>query len=187
MNFCLYKEKKVSIMSSTQYIIARRCTIMQCLARPKGDRKTAIHGRKRGSKMGKRIHDTTSDLFLNTIKMAREAGALDALDTIVDCEMPTGALTGDNIELTKYEFSTAFSVNIGACEGICIVAYIDGYFRQWAGPEHRSIGIIKTLREDLDAFRIMGEAAGALTYYAYHYLNKHLDRYTPEGEEEGTV
>ena len=26
--------------------------------------------------MGKRIHDTTSDLFLNTIKMAREAGAL---------------------------------------------------------------------------------------------------------------
>ena len=74
--------------------------------------------------MGKRIHDTTSDLFLNTIKTAREAGALDALDAIVDCEMPTAALlTGDDIELTKYEFDTAFSVNIGASEGICIVAY----------------------------------------------------------------
>ena len=81
--------------------------------------------------MGKRIHDTTSDLFLNTIKMAREAGALDALDAIVDYEMPTGgASTGDNIELTKYEFDTAFSVNIGASEGIYIDAYIDGYFRQ---------------------------------------------------------
>ena len=88
--------------------------------------------------MGKRIHDTTSDLFLNTIKTAREAGALDALDAIVDCEMPTAALlTGDDIELTKYEFDTAFSVNIGASEGICIVAYIDGYFRQCAVPEHR--------------------------------------------------
>lgn len=138
--------------------------------------------------MGKRIHDTTSDLFLNTIKMAREAGALDALDAIVDYEMPTGgASTGNDIELTKYEFDTAFSVNIGASEGIYIDAYIDGYFRQGAVPEHRSIGTIKTLREDLDAFRIMGEAAGALTYYAYHYLNKHLDRYTPEGEEEGIV
>ena len=138
--------------------------------------------------MGKRIHDTTSDLFLNTIKMAREAGALDALDAIVDYEMPTGgASTGDDIELTKYEFDTAFSVNIGASEGIYIDAYIDGYFRQGAVPEHRSIGTIKTLREDLDAFRIMGEAAGALTYYAYHYLNKHLDRYTPEGEEEETA
>ena len=138
--------------------------------------------------MGKRIHDTTSDLFLNTIKMAREAGALDALDAIVDYEMPTGgASTGNDIELTKYEFDTAFSVNIGASEGIYIDAYIDGYFRQGAVPEHRSIGTIKTLREDLDAFKIMGEAAGALTYYAYHYLNKHLDRYTPEGEEEGTV
>lgn len=138
--------------------------------------------------MGKRIHDTTSDLFLNTIKMAREAGALDALDAIVDYEMPTGgASTGDNIELTKYEFDTAFSVNIGASEGIYIDAYIDGYFRQGAVPEHRSIGTIKTLREDLDAFKIMGEAAGALTYYAYHYLNKHLDRYTPEGEEEETA
>lgn len=138
--------------------------------------------------MGKRIHDTTSDLFLNTIKMAREAGALDALDAIVDYEMPTGgASTGNDIELTKYEFDTAFSVNIGASEGIYIDAYIDGYFRQGAVPEHRSIGTIKTLREDLDAFKIMGEAAGALTYYAYHYLNKHLDRYTPEGEEEETA
>ena len=138
--------------------------------------------------MGKRIHDTTSDLFLNTIKMAREAGALDALDAIVDYEMPTGgASTGNDIELTKYEFDTAFSVNIGASEDIYIDAYIDGYFRQGAVPEHRSIGTIKTLREDLDAFKIMGEAAGALTYYAYHYLNKHLDRYTPEGEEEETA
>ncbi len=75
--------------------------------------------------MGKRIHDTTSDLFLNTIKMAREAGALDALDAIVDYEMPTGgASTGDDIELTKYEFDTAFSVNIGASEGIYIDAYV---------------------------------------------------------------
>ena len=57
-------------------------------------------------------------MFLNTIKTAREAGALDALDAIVDCEMPTAALlTGDDIELTKYEFDTAFSVNIGGMRG----------------------------------------------------------------------
>ena len=36
--------------------------------------------------MGKRIHDTTSDLFLNTIKMAREAGALDAIQAIEAAE-----------------------------------------------------------------------------------------------------
>lgn len=134
----------------------------------------------------KRIHDTTNDLFSNTMKMAREAGVLHTLDEIKDYELPNEfeIYAREAIELTSYQFNAEFVVNGGATEGIYIDANIYGIFR--AGqekPERQSIGTIKTLREDLDAYKIMGEAAGALTYFAFRYVNNHLDRYTQEGEE----
>ncbi len=150
---------------------------------------SANKGRKRGRKMSKqkkRIHDTTNDLFMNVMQEARKAGVLKPLDEIKDYELPNENefYNSDALCLTDYSFNVLFIVNAGSSEGIYIDAYIDGSFMDGqTKPTRRHVGTIKTLREDLEAYKIMGEAAGALTYFACLYVNSHLDRYTPEGEE----
>lgn len=138
------------------------------------------------SKKGNRIHDTTDDLFMNVMQAARSAGVLKSLDEIIDYELPNKheSNTNNPLFLTAYHFDIRFVVNVGASEGIYIDAYILGLFTDGAKKTSwRNIGTIKTLREDLEAYQIMGEAAGALTWFARLYVNSHLDRYTSQGEE----
>lgn len=138
------------------------------------------------SKQKKRIHDTTNDLFMNVMREARKAGVLKPLDEIKDYELPRAneVYATDALCLSDYSFNVISIVTPGTSEGIYIDAYIDGIFVDGqAKPMRRNIGTIKTLREDLEAYQIMGEVAGALTYFTYLYVNSHLNRYTSEGEE----
>lgn len=130
--------------------------------------------------MEKIVRDTTKDLFENTLKLARESGALADMDAILDYILPED----DEIQLSDYRFNTYFVVELGGGEGVYISAFIDGQFSQdRQEKKHRvSIGTFKTLKKDLKALQIMGKACGTLTYFAYRYVNENIDRYTPDKE-----
>jgi hypothetical protein len=48
----------------------------------------------------------------------------------------------------------------------------------------RYIGTFKTLKDDIESMKAMGELCGALVYYAHQYVNQNIDRYTPTRELE---
>jgi hypothetical protein len=127
---------------------------------------------------GKEIRrDTCADLFNNALRLARDAGELKAMDEILDYALPSN----EAHLLTDYRFNVCFLVNYG-CEGIYIDAFLNGQFEEnFRNDRSRiSIGTLKTLREDLDAMKIMGGACGVLTCFATRYVNTEIDRYTPE-------
>lgn len=128
--------------------------------------------------MEKIVRDTTKDLFENTLKLARESGALADMDAILDYALPAW----DGIQLSDYRFDTYFVVELGGSEGVYISAFIEGQFIQGQKEAKRrvSIGTLKTLEEGLKALQIMGKACGTLTYFAYRYVNENIDRYTPD-------
>ena len=88
----------------------------------------------------------------------------------------------DERKLTNYGFDFRAVVSPGSSEGIYIDCYLEGRFDQSASTRCHA-GTIKTLREDVDAYRIMGALTGYLTVYAHKYVNENLDRFEPDNIE----
>lgn len=63
-------------------------------------------------------------------------------------------------------------VNTGGSEGIYIDVYLTHHERV---GEKIKLGTIKTLREDLEAYMLMGKLAGALTIVSENFLNYNYD------------
>lgn len=124
--------------------------------------------------------DSAIDLFNGILKTARDAGALQELDRIIDYDSACEFEEKNKRSISNYEFATEFRVDFGGSEGIYIDAWLNGYLDESGHTQRLHFGTIKTLERDLAAMKIMGEACGILQYYASDYLNKNLSRYEPD-------
>lgn len=124
--------------------------------------------------------DTPDILFQNVLRLVKEHGHYAEAEPIIDYTLADR----DERKLTNYGFDFRAVVSPGTSEGIYIDCYLAGKFDQSASTCCR-VGTIKTLQEDVDAYRIMGALAGYLTIYARKYVNENLDRFEPDrGEQE---
>ncbi len=123
--------------------------------------------------------DTPGILFERALALVQEHGHYEEARPIIDYTL---AEDGDQRKLTNYRFDFRAVVNPG-CEGIYIDCYLHGEFDQ-SGKYNCPVGVIKTLREDVDAYRIMGALTGLSTVYAHKYVDSNIDRYTPDKELE---
>ena len=132
---------------------------------------------KKPDPIPKMKRDTPGILFKRVLALVQEHGHYEEARPIIDYALEESS---DQRELTDYRFDFRAVVNHG-CEGIYIDCYLHGEFDQ-SGKCSCSVGTIKTLREDVDAYRIMGALAGLLTAYAHKYVDSNIDRYTPDKE-----
>ena len=123
--------------------------------------------------------DTPGILFRNVLRLVQEHGHYTDAEPIIDYTLADR----DERKLTDYGFDFWAVVSPGSSEGIYIDCYLEGRFDQSASTRCHA-GTIKTLREDVDAYRIMGALTGYLTVYAHKYVNENLDRYKPDKKEE---
>lgn len=119
--------------------------------------------------------DTPGILFQNTLRLVKEHGHYAEAEPIIDYTLADR----DERKLTDYGFDFRAVVSPGGSEGIYIDCYLEGRFDQSASTRCHA-GTIKTLREDVDAYRIMGALAGYLTVYARNYVNANLERFEPD-------
>ena len=149
--------------------------------------------------MEKIKRDTTKDLFFAVLNLVKENGHYDKAAAIMDYHLPSEWETHvrEDIELSNYRFDFFATAQFGGSEGIYIDCYLRGeyteterkfinYARDGALETEtvRSIGTFKTLKDDLESFKVMGELCGALMFYAHKYVNANIDRYTPSRELE---
>ena len=113
--------------------------------------------------------DSAIDLFNSILKTARDAGALQELDRIIDYDSACEFEEKNKRPISNYEFNCIFSVDYGGSEGIYIDAWLNGYLDESGHTQRLHFGTIKTLERDLAAMKIMGEACGILQYYASDY------------------
>ena len=104
--------------------------------------------------------DTPVDLFNNILKTARNAGALQELDRIIDYDSACEFMEENRKPISHYEFSTVFSVDFGGSEGIYIDAWLHGHLDESGHTKRLRFGTIKTLESSLNAMKIMGKPAG---------------------------
>jgi len=123
--------------------------------------------------------DTPGMLFQNALWLVKEHGHYAEAEPIIDYTLADH----DERKLTNYGFDFRAVVSPGSSEGIYIDCYLEGRFDQSASTCCHA-GTIKTLREDVDAYRIMGALAGYLTVYAGKYVNGNLERFEPDKKEQ---
>ena len=121
--------------------------------------------------------DTPEILFRRVLDLVQRNGYYDEAEAIMDYALPDDSKT----EFTNYRFDFFAQVNKGGSEGVYIDCYLRGEFNQ-SGKNTCKIGTFKTLKENMNAYRIMGALSGALTFYADQYVNAHIDRYAPDAE-----
>ncbi|MBS3949575.1 MAG: hypothetical protein KGZ53_02765 [Peptococcaceae bacterium] len=117
--------------------------------------------------------DTSATLFYEVIKLVEKSGHCAKATQILDYSLAESC----NVrELTDYDFDFKATVVWGRNEGIYIDCYLEGTF-DTSGDKRLRAGTFKTLNTSIEAFKTMGEFAGALTYYARDYVDRNLDRY----------
>lgn len=121
--------------------------------------------------------DTPGILFKRVLGLVEEHGHYEEARPIIDYALEEDT---DQRALTDYRFNFRTVLGPG-CEGIYLDCFLDGEFDQ-SGKSKCRVGTIKTLREDVDAYRIMGALAGLMTVYAHKYVDSCIDRYTPDQE-----
>ena len=124
--------------------------------------------------------ETGISIFDGIFKMAKDAGALKQMEAIMDYQTADHFNEEAKIPITNHLFNVRFEVDFGCSEGIYIDAYIVGEIDEADGDRRIHIGLIKTLENDLNAMRIMGEACGVLQFYAREYLAQKLDNLLPD-------
>lgn len=120
--------------------------------------------------------DTNTILYNEVLKLVKENGHYDKAAQILDYSLAESYKVR---ELTNYEFDFIAKVNWGGSEGIYIDCYLEGDFDS-SQDKRLHVGTLKTLDTSIEAFKIMGELSGALTYYCHIYVNSNLDRYNIE-------
>ena len=118
---------------------------------------------------------STTDLFNETNEAARTAGLLAELDAILDYAEPARGAQ----PITDFQFETLYQLRFGGSEGMYIDASIRGVWQDGGTAGQRSIGTIKTLREDMAAMLTMGQTVGALTWCARDYIDSNIDDFAP--------
>lgn len=129
--------------------------------------------------MNKIKRDTTTDLFRNVLAKVKENGDYANAEKIIDYALPASTET----ILSNYRFDFIAAVQRGGSEGIFVDCYLEGEFDD-SKKTRCSVGCIKTLGENLEASKIMGELAGILSYYSYNYVKENIDRYEPEKDKK---
>lgn len=130
--------------------------------------------------------DFKSDLFRAILERARADGSLEEIEPILDYYLPKeneSLYAGQDGPLTNYEFSFVPVISFGGSEGIYVDLYLDGDC-DGGGFKRTELGVFKTLRDDLDACRLMGQLCGILMYHGVDYVNKNIHRYTPKTQLE---
>ena len=87
-------------------------------------------------------------------------------------------------EITKYYFDFHAAINYPCNEGIFIDCWLQGEFDNFERDCKFRIGNVKTLKDDKEAFKMIGELTGLLTLTAYEYMNEQIDRGYFEKMEE---
>ena len=130
------------------------------------------------------FRDTGGSLFSSVIRMAKANGDFDRAGAILDYYLPCEHEAGirEKVELTAYEFDFVPILSYGS-EGIYIDCSLRGKFDE-SGRYSLHVGMLKTLKRDLEAGKIMGELCGVLMHHAGEYVNQNLHRYTPQKELE---
>lgn len=127
--------------------------------------------------------DTPGDLFTSVLNLVVHHGHYGPAGEIMDYASPESM---DKRELTNYEFDFQAIVNTGNSEGIYIDCLLYGNFDS-SEDTRVSVGTFKTLRDDVEAYKIMGELSGAMVAYAHMFVNRNIERYTPEKERLSTL
>ena len=122
--------------------------------------------------------DTSGDLFKRTLELVQFHGHYSAAENIMDYALPESLY---NRTITCYDFDFQAIVNTGSSEGIYIDCLLNGHFDD-SKDVHVKAGTFKTLRCDVEAYKIMGELAGAMIAYSDIYVNQNIERYTPDEE-----
>lgn len=132
--------------------------------------------------------DRKSTLLYAVLDRARASGDLREIEPILDYYLPNKnePLSPDKDSyLTNYAFSAVSTIDFG-CEGIYVELFLEGQFDE-SGNDRCSIGTFKTLRDDAEACRLMGQLCGVLMYHTAKYVNENLHRYTPKRELEAEL
>lgn len=132
--------------------------------------------------------DRKSTLLYAVLDRARANGDLREIEPILDYYLPNKnePLSPEKDSyLTNYDFSTMPVMEPG-CEGIYVELRLEGQFDE-SGNDRCSIGTFKTLRDDAEAWRLMGQLCGVLMYHTAKYVNENIHRYTPRRELEAEV
>ena len=103
--------------------------------------------------------DSASDLFKGILKTARDAGALQELDRIIDYDSACEFEEQNKRPISNYEFATEFRVEFGGSEGIYIDAWLNGYLDESGHTQRLHFGTIKTLERDLAAMKTWAKPA----------------------------
>ena len=119
--------------------------------------------------------DTNTTLMQAVYAIALRNGYADAFEGIKEYFLPE---TQEVYQLTSYGFDFRAVVNYGS-EGTWLNCYLQGDFGV-PGKNTLTMGTFKTLKDDLEASRIMGELGGVLTYLESRYVNNHIARFDPE-------
>lgn len=119
--------------------------------------------------------ETPGSLFENVLQLIQENGHFAEAEEIIDYTLSCR----DSRQLTNYAFDFEAIVLPGSNEGIYISCFLSGKFDD-SGDSRCYAGTIKTLCEQVDAYRIMGALAGYLAYYSRKYVNDNIRRFAPE-------
>lgn len=124
------------------------------------------------------VRDTNADLMNHVLDLVKKSGNYEKAGKIMDYYLPESSCVK---ELTNYEFDFLAVANFGGSEGIYVDCWLQGSFEENHRNERQTIscGTFKTLRDDLESMKVMGELAGSLTYYESQYVNSEIGRYTP--------
>lgn len=132
--------------------------------------------------------DRKSTLLYAVLDRARASGDLKEIEPIWDYYLPNRQeppAPDEDSYLTDYSFATEAKVSYG-CEGIFADLDLVGTFDD-SGKDRCRVGTFKTLREDAEAGRLMGQLCGILMYHATKYVNENIHRYTPKKELEAEL
>ena len=127
-------------------------------------------------------------LLYAVLDRARANGDLREIEPILDYYLPNKnepLFPDKDSYLTNYAFSAVSTIDFG-CEGIYVELFLEGQFDE-SGNDRCSIGTFKTLRDDAEACRLMGQLCGVLMYHTAKYVNENLHRYTPKRELEADL
>lgn len=132
--------------------------------------------------------DRKSAFLYAVLDRARANGDLKEIEPILDYYLPNRQeppAPDEDFYLTDYSFAAEAKVSYG-CEGIFADLDLVGTFDD-SGKGRCRVGTFKTLREDAEAGRLMGQLCGILMYHATKYVNENIHRYTPKKELEADL
>lgn len=132
--------------------------------------------------------DRKSTLLYAVLDRARASGDLREIESILDYYLPSKKeplSSEEDTYLTNYAFSAIADISFG-CEGIFVNLSLAGDFDD-SSKNQCSIGTFKTLRDDVEASRLMGQLCGVLMYHATKYVNENIHRYTPTRQLEAEL